>query len=286
MITFNDDTVETGKAIFLDNLTGCNASHFNAGANDTIGATLLNPTTGAPPNAPLVPVPGANKSSHTDAELLRQDLAPIVSPVVIPQDPGDGVPGGATREGGFNVQSIIEAPRKQEFFHNGAFTAIEDAASFYFTPRFDSAQSSARIRNVLRGGKNGPATLAALAVKYPANPPLDTLGFFLRALNTVYGIADCERLVQDTIDRINLHLPTNVPVLNCTTNLNDVNRVIAGAHVTVPAQYLNVQGQVGSLASQLKHAANNRNKKKLAEILDTLKGMRQSIATVTPDLPE
>ena len=39
---------------------------------------------------------------------------------------------------GLTIQSIIEAPRKNAFFHDGGIaTNIEDAASFYFTTAFE-----------------------------------------------------------------------------------------------------------------------------------------------------
>jgi len=50
-------------------------------------------------------------------------------------DPGDGAPiGGVQVPGGisiFNVQSIIEAPRKRSFFHNGVFTTLKQVVDFY-----------------------------------------------------------------------------------------------------------------------------------------------------------
>jgi len=67
----------------------------------------------------------------------------------------------------------------------------------------------------------------------------------------VYSIADCERLVQDSVDRINLRLPLTVPVLNCTANLNDVSRVIQGAKASVPSTYFSVAHQAANLATQL-----------------------------------
>ena len=175
----------------------------------------------------------------------------------------------------FNVQSIIEAPRKKSFFHNGAFnTSLEDAASFYFgnptvqtsgstlvTPGFDLANGNfaigtnqdgspvtlaAGLPNPLpraAGQKTGTQALTALAGTYfPADSVsgnvltsqggqdvLNTLGFFLRAPNVVYSLTDCERLVDDTVSRLDAGLSTGVPVLNCTTDLGDVDRVIAGA---------------------------------------------------------
>jgi cytochrome c peroxidase len=243
-------------------------------------------------------------------------LNALIAPVVFPQDPGDKIQAGGVsskngasdcgsginsggntgcvqgkglRTGGFNVQSLIEAPRKKSFFHNGAFTTnVEDAASFYFSPAADRLGAFIPPRDV--GPGSGADALATLAETYFGDPSdtqqvLDTLGFFLRALSTVYAIADCERLVQDTMDRIDMHLGTKVPVLNCTNNLSDIGRMMAGARVTLPADYLGVQSEVETLKSQLKHAVRSRNKAELNQVLESLKSLRHQLATITPDLP-
>ncbi len=247
---------------------------------------------------------GRNFISDTNADGLRDlgdpfasfsgsggslALNEVVSPVVIPQDPG-------AVQGDFNIQSIIEAPRKNAFFHDsGIATNIEDAASFYFSPAFD--QSVAGVahtavptgRNCPRGIPScGAFSLNSLASTYTGGDTqqvLNQIGFFLRALSTVYSIADCERLVDDSINRIDAGLPITVPVLNCTSDLGDVDRVIAGAHVTVPDNYLTVQTQAKNLQVELKKAANQRNRGKLVGIYNQLKALRQSIASISPDLP-
>ena len=78
-----------------------------------------------------------------------------------------------------------------------------------------------------------------------------TLGFFLGRLSAVYSVADCERLVNDTISRLDAGLSTQVPVLNAPRDLGDVDRVIAGAQVTVPDNYVAVQMQARSLADRV-----------------------------------
>ncbi len=215
-------------------------------------------------------------------------LNELVSPVVIPQDLG-------AVQGDFNIQSIIEAPRKNSFFHNGAIsTNVEDAASFYFSPAFDQSVAGVahtappRGRGCPRGIPCGAFALNSLAATYTGGDTqqvLNQIGFFLRALSTVYSIADCERLVDDSINRIDAGLPIKVPVLNCTTDLSDVDRVIASAHVTVPANYLIVQTQTLNLLAELKKAAHQRNRAKLSTIVGELKDLRHSIASISPDLP-
>jgi hypothetical protein len=412
VITFNDATAETGKAIFLDSRASCNLCHFNGGAQSTEGdiraepglapAQVLSPVNvtaiwrpgqsyvpafGSPnnsrwsvvtPSDPSNPymflatsssaggagtsgateppwptdigsvvvdnqitwinlgiaaqrgigAPARNFSGASDTDVLKDVADPlasfsgpdgtppldeVVAPVVLPLDPGDGVLNTGRAEenngsqGGFNFQSVVEAARKSSFFHNGAFTTnVEDAASFYFTNIFDGSgiggpidvASSPRGRGCTAGvitgttGTNvigcGAGALNSLAATYTGGNTQDVLnhiGFFLRAMSTVYSIADCERLVTDTISRLDAGLPMTVPVLNCTSDLGDVDRVIAGAHVTVPGNYLTVQAQAQSLQPQLKKAAKRRNRAKLLSILNQLKAMRGSIASISPDLP-
>jgi mono/diheme cytochrome c family protein len=293
VITFNDDTAETGKSIFLNTMASCTACHFNAGANDTIGATLLNPP---PEGAPAVtgatiPVPGANKDSHTDVELERLALDAITSPVVIPQDAGDSVPGGATKEGGFNIQSIIEAPRKREFFHNGAFTTnIEDAISFYFTTTFDQSQSGGgRVKNVLRAKNTGPEALASLASTYFSDPSdtqdvLDSIGFFLRALSAVYSLADVERLTQDAIFLTQLGLPTDVQELNINNDLVDITNVTSGTPLTLPPAYIPLKYGMPYYESEYQQAFATRNIRPLDFLLQQMQALRHSVAAISPDI--
>lgn len=260
--------------------------------------------------------PGRNFTHGNDTDLLRTEAATIgttqvalalnsvVSPIQIPFDPANiGAPGN---QGDFNTQSIIEAARKATFFHNAAFSGkgigVEDAAQFYFTTTFDVSGAGAALQTAkapagrgctISGNVGcGAAALTSLASTYTSGDQkqvLNDLGFFLRALSVVYSIADCERLVQDTIDRVNLDLPTTVPALNCTTNLNDVNRVIAGARIPVPPAYSKAAAQVGGLATQLNRAAlsGTAGIATLNQIRTKLRTMRHNIATITPssDLP-
>lgn len=334
VITFNDTTAETGKDIFLDPHAGCQFCHFNAGASLSASQIRTEPY-GDPP----LPFPGRNENEEQNVDLLTHTTFVIPStgetvtggldgltPVQIGgTDPGDGSPiPGTNVPGGipiFNVQSIIEAPRKKSFFHNGVFTtSVEDAISFYFTDPFAFNLNSA----VFTGGTNqtggivpiapglpnplpratgqpeatipgGPAlALETLAgIYFPSDPAggqrvLDTMGFFLRALNVVYSIADCERLLYDSIDRMKAGLLLTVPILSCTTDLTGVDRVIAGAQVEVPPSYLNAQRKVRNLLVDLKNVAvypsSLKRFMKLSEIIDSLKALRRSIAKISPDL--
>ncbi len=90
----------------------------------------------------------------------------------------------------------------------------------------------------------------------------------------------------DTISRLDAGLPTNVPILNCTADLGDNDRVIAGAQMPVPPSYLAIQTQAQSLKVMLKKDAKHRSRAKLGGIINQLKKMRHSIASISPDVQQ
>ena len=55
------------------------------------------------------------------------------------------------------------------------------------------------------------------------------MGFFLLSPSAVYAIADCERLINHTMTLSKMKKPTDVQVMLCNGELNDVDRLIAGA---------------------------------------------------------
>ena len=65
MITFNDSTAETGKAIFLNPSAACNFCHFNAGASMTTTQVKTEPF-GDPP----LPFPGRNENNSQLVNIL------------------------------------------------------------------------------------------------------------------------------------------------------------------------------------------------------------------------
>jgi len=288
------DHISDGSIIWINfgvaaqrlNLPGKNFTHGNATENLTTEALAI----------------GSNPP-------VLASLDSFVAPVQIPFDPGNigNLPGNS---GDFNTQSIIEAARKTSFFHDGAFVhgGIEDAVKFYFSTIFDASPAGGALAAIPApvgradvggvctgfGSHSGCGALAvsSLADTYEGGHStfqqqqvFNDLGFFLRSLSVVYGIADCERLVQDSIDRVNLGLPLTVPVLNCTTNLNDVSRVIQDAKIRVPQTYFSVAHQAANLATQLNQGPSLAT---LSSIKQQLVAMRHRIATIspaTPDLP-
>ncbi len=321
VITFSDPLAEKGKAIFLSRHSQCSLCHFNAGANSISGEIVS-----ANANDPSAPFPSRNLTQTHKADLLRctdkdgvsdsclnaatataHGLNAIVAPVVVPQDPGDKVQsGGVTsthgasecgsgintggnrgcvdgkglRLGQFNVQSLIEAPRKTSFFHNGAFTSIEDAVTFYFSPTGDKGFFVAPRKN-----ETGAQALDNLTTEFGPQP-LDTLAFFLRALSTVYAIADCERLVNDSIGLVQRGEIPSLQVRLCVGDLKDVPRLVKGAKVSVPDQYTAVTLEARKLVPRLRAAAFKGDLAAFRKSLRTLQSMRHSLATITPDLPD
>lgn len=263
---------EEGKALFLNDLATCNRCHFNAGANGSLGRILQPefPADDPDPPAPAPAVPGSAKNSHTSTDLLRiaeVALDDLVEPVTIPRDAGDqrergGPQADGLRAGGFNMQPLIEAPRKRAFFHNNGFvTDVESAIAFYFTPTFDASQGAAgrtaQVRYCAKPGNtcpNTPARRLSGAEAFAAlggTEAIDKLGFFLRALSAVYSLADCDRLVDEMLQRAALGLDTSLPAMHCQFALDDVRYVLEHAKVPLPAHYQQVLDELPALEAEL-----------------------------------
>ena len=280
-----------------------------------------------PSNGALVGVstsPARNLSTPTDVDLLDVNVDNLTSTpttpldtlvgFTLPSDPGNFITGGPanapgfTDDNSFNIQSIIEAPRKETFFHNGALaTNIEDAVSFYFTPSFDGSAAGALDVGKFPAGRNckggviqtppaagggartgcGVAALGSLAATYTGGSNravLNDLGFFLRALSVVYSIDDAERLTQDTIDilQANPLLPTTVQALNFSNDFNDIIKVLKGARVTLPASWASLLKQAPTLQSQYQVALAAKSPAQLTKVLNGLIALQQSVAAITP----
>ena len=65
VVTFNDSTAETGKAIFLNPSASCNFCHFNAGASMSTTQVKTEPL-GDPP----LPFPGRNENNSQLVNIL------------------------------------------------------------------------------------------------------------------------------------------------------------------------------------------------------------------------
>jgi mono/diheme cytochrome c family protein len=303
---------EEGRRLFSSRKASCVACHVNAGASDNQGRVKLFPvpflaldgspdpdfnggTVGAPRDEPLQII-GANKASRNGVAFFEPELDALVSAQIskpgsdlsdfspfVPFDEGDGQSRSGGEEG-FNVQSIIEATRKTQFFHNNAIQgSIEDAIAHYFTDKFDNSQGGGAIRGAFRGGTLGPAVLAELG----GTDAINKMGLFLRALSSVYALADCERYVDEMIFRIDNKLPTDLPLDNCRFALNDAFRMLELVRVS-PNPYNGVPNQLALIRNRLTTAitVKNTNTKKgqLLGVRGSLQTVRNSILT-TDELP-
>lgn len=274
VMTFNDARVQEGRDIFLSNKASCSGCHRNGGAHFRLGRNLASTAN-----------PGTNFNSHTDVDKERVRLS-LLTGVNIPEDEG-GFDTPANIDdatiGAFNIQSLIEAPRKKSFFHNGAEVEFEKAIAFYFREPFLSSPERAGAS----GLPNHCLDIACLETAFGPEP-LERLGAFLRSLSAFYSLRDCERLVQETIDRINVGASPDLAVMHCQFNLEDVRKVLKGAKLSPRPYFDNVGQKIPSMKDQLKDAARVVNKNKqlqqLQKFLESLQALRLAIASI-PELP-
>jgi hypothetical protein len=190
--------------------------------------------------------------------------------------------------GGFNTQSIIEAAEKKSWFHNNKTVGdFEEAIGHYGTDDFLIGDTDPLknpngrpIPSVKPGGfpprlpdRSSPGlftperSLAALQFgrkldpqsgevvppdTFPAGDGVEHLGAFLRALNAFYHLRDCERLIDEAIDRIELHVSADNPIEHCMFNLTDVKRVLKKSKV--PGLHKDVQKEAKKAHAKLMQA--------------------------------
>lgn len=326
-LKFTAPATEEGRILFSRRETSCVGCHVNAGASDTQGRVKNYPvpflksdgspdpdynggTPASPRNEPF-DIIGANKASRNGASFFEWELDQLIaakiskydSPPALPPtqatpyspfDLGDLMPRG-NGQPGFNVQSLIEATRKNQFFHNngvsqavnGVETSIEDALEHYFTAKFDASQGGTAVRNAFRGGILGPSVLANLG----GQDAIDKMGVFLRALSSVYAIADCERFLDEAIYRIDHGMDADLPVRHCRFALNDAKQVLAGVQIRpnpyeeVPKELVKLEKQIdAALAGGFAGRNQDSMKKKLSATRVRFAETRRSLAT-TPELP-
>lgn len=220
-LDFKDPRVSLGRDHFASNNGAtCNQCHTNAGALGGGG--------------------GGNNNNITSVSLAADDIGIPVIGAPIPHDEGTIVTafaGGDTGSliGAFNAQSIIEAAEKKAWFHNHKVVGnFEEAISHYGSDDFlvGDPVTNPRRRPIgtvkpeggLQGLKFGGQ--AAGAAAFPAGDGIEHLGAFLRALNAFYNLRDCERLVGEAIERIELGVSADNPMQHCVLNLTHVTRVL------------------------------------------------------------
>jgi cytochrome c553 len=191
-LTFADDFVEAGKALFegAPSRDGegrrCSGCHSNAGAQDEDGINR-NRATGAAqhPNAPaclagfIAPLDGGF-GSNPDTTISRADVC------------GKGPKGGpkalATYQGDetMNTPPLIEAADTPPFFHNNIVDTIEEAVEFYTSEAFNESLTGDRNAFVL------------------THDQINHIGAFLRALNVLENIRSSNAYDGRAIDQAEL----------------------------------------------------------------------------------
>lgn len=304
---------EQGRLLFSSRKASCVGCHVNAGATDDQGRVKLFPVPflkldgssdadfNNNQNEPLQIV-GGNKSSRNGSIFFELELdALVASAIALPQPPQTGLfspfnpfDEGDTKlrsagEPGFNVQSIIEAVRKDQFFHNNAISgSIEDAIAHYFTAKFDSSQGGQAVNVFRRDIANVPITGPVVLAQLGGTDALNKMGLFLRALSSMYAIADCERYVDEILFRFDNGLSIELPASQCDFELNDARkmlkevRVAPNPYAQFPLALAQVQSALKTVTGPAKRA--NLNRSDMLGVRSSLQGLRQAIAT-TPELP-
>jgi len=117
VITFNDPTAETGKAIFLNPSAACNFCHFNAGASMSTTQVKTEPL-GDPP----LPFPGRNENNSqlvdvlTDTSFLIPSTGDTVTggldsvtPVTIGKDPETEILSATSMAGSYRYSTSSQS---------------------------------------------------------------------------------------------------------------------------------------------------------------------------------
>ena len=272
-LDFKDPRVAKGRDHFASsNGARCNTCHVNGGA---LGG-------GA----------GENNNAITNVGLAGDDIGVPLVGFPLPDDEGTiatAFAGGDTGTlfGAFNILSIIEAPLKKAWFHNHKVVGdFEKAIAHYGSEDFLVNGPKTRP-----GGEGRPIPtvkpvggLVGLqfggpeeGIAFPAGDGIEHLGTFLRALSAFYRLRDCERLLDEALDRIALGVSAENPVLNCQFNLNHVMLVLKESKLS--KLYTDVQNGAKAARNALNSSRRNRNTKQITRIKASIHAMRDSIAT-------
>jgi len=141
----------------------------------------------------------------------------------------------------------------------------------------------------------GQGVTPPLGPAFPAGDGIEHLGAFLRTLNAFYNLRDCERLIGEAMDRLELNVSVDNPLEHCMFNLDAVTRVLAESklpslHIDIQKESKHALSNLKAIQAEAKNAvgAKKKDPRKIAKIEATLDGinasilaMRDSIATVT-----
>jgi hypothetical protein len=239
---------------------GCNGCHRNGGAK----------------------LAGNNININTDVELGSDDIGMKVVGVALPHDEGASTSfGNPTRDPdfqeAFNIQSIIEAAQKKAWFHNHRVSnKFEKAIEFYISSDFTDNAGAFTSEHVMRNGNTSGS------ISFPKGDGVEHIGAFLRALNAFYNLRDCERLIDEAIDRVAWKVSLTLPLEHCAFNLDHTAGVLKGAKL--PKLHKIVQKGAKNLKKEMKRAKRSKRVDKLLRARAIIHAMRNSIATQTVPL--
>ncbi|MGZ8956168.1 MAG: hypothetical protein ACXW0Q_16040, partial [Methylovulum sp.] len=242
----------------------------------------------------------------------------------LPHDEGAsdsfGASTGVAFEEAFNIQSVIESPRKQAWFHNHrALNKFEDTAvSFYITSDFRLTPDS----DPNGDGDNGDFTTfvgsdfygavftsdevmkfgnkikdPAGVISFPAGDGIAHIGAFMRSLSAYYSLRDCERLVAEMKERIEVAerlkgtVKIDVPYQHARFDLTDAQKVISYAKLN-PVPYADlvptlkaIDQNILKVKTYLSKKMNTEAKNLLVSIGNSLIAAREKIAIVKAPEP-
>jgi hypothetical protein len=243
------------------NGAGCQACHTNGGA--------------------ISPIAGINRNINlnTFVEESSELIGVNVVGVSLPLDEGGSIPFARGKDA-FNIQSIIEAAEKKAWFHNHKVVEnFEEAIAHYGTDDFVNNVAPPGVVSTLELLQNGNG----ISISFPNGDGINHLGTFLRALNAFYNLRDCERLIDETITRINLGISVENPVRHCLINLSQVQRVLGESKL--PGLHKAVQLRTMLISPRLMVAKFRRKVEEFKSIKKLIRSMRDSIAVQTSPLP-
>ena len=242
-----------------DSGSGCDNCHVNGGA--------ITQTAGGGD--------GSNVQAETQVEPSSEAIGLAVVGVPLPHDPGGSDSIGRVPENtfddDFNVQSIIESAEKRAWFHNHkTLDSLEESILHYTSSDFiDNVRAFTTLDAMQNGNVAG-------TVFFPNSDGIDHLGAFLRTLNALYALRDCERLIVEAIDRIAEDVPVGIAIDHCMFNLDDARRVLEESNL--PFLYKNVQTDIGPIKAKLAKAAKKKSVKLLEDSISSIRSARDAIA--------
>jgi hypothetical protein len=281
---------------FKDPRVGKGRDHFRGGGQPNPNALL--PDGGPPPVVPFGPTNGAgcdachgnggaisgiaginrNINLNTFVELSSEEIGLDVVRVALPVDEGGSIP-FARAVDAFNIQSIIEAAEKLAWMHNHkVLSDFEKAIAHYGSDDFVNNVAPPGVVSTMELLQNGNG----ITITFPRKNGINHLGAFLRALNAFYNLRDCERLIDEAIERIHLGISVENPVRHCLFNLKQVERVLIGSKL--PLLHLDVQIRALAISVRLLAAEFTRNVRQFENIKASVRQIRDSIAVQTTEV--